>query len=52
MPVLIADIWAIITIIQSTATVGKKVLWAIVVIVLPVLGFLLWWFLGPRTRKS
>jgi succinate dehydrogenase/fumarate reductase cytochrome b subunit len=50
--VLIADIWAIVNIFQSTAETGKKVLWTVLVIVLPVLGFILWFFLGPRTGKS
>ena len=50
--VLIADIWAIVNIFQSSASTGKKVLWTLIVIVLPVLGFLLWLFLGPRTGKS
>jgi hypothetical protein len=50
--VLIADIWAIVNILQSAADTGKKVVWTVVVIVLPVLGFILWFFLGPRTGKS
>jgi len=50
--VLIADVWAIVNIFQSNADTGKKVLWTVLVIVLPVLGFLLWLFLGPRTGKS
>lgn len=50
--VLIADVWAIINIIQSAADTGRKVLWAVVVLLLPVLGFVLWFFLGPRTGKS
>jgi succinate dehydrogenase/fumarate reductase cytochrome b subunit len=50
--VLIADIWAIVNILQSGADTGKKVLWTVLVIVLPVLGFILWYFLGPRTGKS
>lgn len=50
--VLIADIWAIVNILQSGADTGKKVLWTVVVVVLPVLGFILWYFLGPRTGKS
>jgi hypothetical protein len=39
----------IINIVQSSADSGKKVLWVVLVLVLPVLGFVLWWFLGPRT---
>jgi len=50
--VLIADVWAVVNIFQSTASTGKKVLWTVLVIVLPVLGFILWFFLGPRTGKS
>ena len=50
--VLIADIWAIVNIIQSSASTGKKVLWIVIVAVLPVLGFILWYFMGPKTGKS
>ncbi len=50
--VLIADVWAIINIFQSSAETGNKVLWTVVVILLPVLGFILWYFLGPRTGRS
>ena len=50
--VLIADVWAIVNIFQSATTTGKKVLWTVLVIVLPVLGFLLWLFLGPRTGRT
>jgi hypothetical protein len=50
--VLIADVWAIVNIVQSSADTGKKVLWVVLVIVLPVLGFVLWLFLGPRTGRA
>ncbi len=50
--VLIADVWAIVNIVQSTADTGRKVFWVVLVIVLPVLGFVLWLFLGPRTGKT
>jgi succinate dehydrogenase/fumarate reductase cytochrome b subunit len=49
--VLIADVWAIVNIFQSGADTGKKVLWTVLVIILPVLGFILWYFLGPKTGK-
>jgi hypothetical protein len=50
--VLIADVWAIVNIVQSSADTGKKVLWVVLVVVLPVLGFLLWLLLGPRTGRA
>lgn len=49
--VLIADIWAIVNIFQSNATTGSKVIWTLVVILLPVLGFILWLLLGPKTAR-
>jgi Phospholipase_D-nuclease N-terminal len=48
--VLIADVWAIVNILQSSADTGGKVVWTVVVLVLPLLGFILWYFLGPKTR--
>ena len=50
--VLVADIWAIINIFQSSVSTGNKVLWTVVVLVLPVLGFILWFFWGPKTSKA
>jgi hypothetical protein len=50
--VLIADVWAIINIFQSSASTGDKVLWTVVVFLLPVLGFILWFFFGPRTARA
>ncbi len=50
--VLIADIWAVVSIFQSAADTTKKVLWIVLVLLLPVLGFILWYFLGPRTGRS
>jgi succinate dehydrogenase/fumarate reductase cytochrome b subunit len=49
---LIGDIWAIINVAQSAADTGRKVLWIVLVLVLPLLGFLLWLMLGPRTGRS
>jgi hypothetical protein len=50
--VLVADVWALINIFQSSTDTGNKVLWTVVVIVLPVLGFILWYFWGPKTAKA
>ncbi len=50
--VLIADVWAIVNILQSGADTGRKVLWTVLVVVLPVLGFILWYFLGPKTARA
>ena len=46
--ILAGDIWAIINIFQSGASNEKKALWIVLVVVLPVVGLILWYFLGPR----
>jgi phospholipase D-like protein len=50
--VLIADVWAIVNIFQSGADTGNKVLWIVVVFLLPLLGFILWYFWGPKTGRA
>ena len=47
--ILIGDIWAIISIFQSGASNEKKALWIVLVVLLPVVGLILWYFLGPRS---
>jgi succinate dehydrogenase/fumarate reductase cytochrome b subunit len=50
--ILAGDIWAIINIIQSSASNEKKLIWTLVVVLLPLLGLILWYFLGPRDGKA
>ena len=50
--ILIGDIWAVINILQSSASNQKKLIWTVIVVLLPLLGLILWFFLGPRDRKS
>lgn len=49
--VLVADIWAIVNIFQSAASTGRKVLWTVLVLILPVIGFIIWLFAGPRKAR-
>lgn len=46
--VLAADVWAILNIFQSNSTTGTKALWIILVLALPLLGVIIWYFAGPR----
>jgi len=50
--VLIADVWAIVNIFQSGADTGNKVLWIVIVFLLPLLGFILWYIWGPKTGRA
>jgi len=46
--ILILDVWAILKIAQSGASTGSKALWIVLVLILPVLGLILWFFAGPK----
>ena len=50
--VLLADIWAIVKTIQSSASTGSKVIWIAIVILLPILGLILWFLFGPGDPKA
>lgn len=50
--ILIADIWAIINVVQSSASTGGKILWVLIILLLPVISLLLWLFMGPRGNRS
>jgi hypothetical protein len=46
--ILVLDVWAIIKVIQSTASTGMKVLWVVLILMLPVVGLIIWWIAGPK----
>ena len=46
--VLVADVWAIVKIVQGGGSTGSKVLWIVVILLMPVLGLLLWLLFGRR----
>lgn len=46
--VLALDIWAFINILQSGAGTGSKVLWILLILFLPIIGFIIWLLAGPR----
>jgi hypothetical protein len=48
---LILNIWAIISTVSSTAGVGAKVLWVVLILILPLIGFILWLLLGPKAAR-
>jgi len=50
--ILVGDVWAIINISQSSASNEKKLIWIVAVVLLPLLGLILWYFLGPRNGKA
>jgi succinate dehydrogenase/fumarate reductase cytochrome b subunit len=50
--VLVGDVWAILNIAQSRESTGAKALWIVLVLVLPILGLLLWYFAGPKSAAG
>lgn len=50
--ILALDIWAIINVIGSAASTGAKVLWVIVILLLPLIGLILWYFMGPKSSRT
>ena len=49
--ILIGDIWAIINIIGSPRDAVNKLLWCLLVIFLPLIGLIIWFFAGPRSAR-
>ena len=50
--VLVADVWAIINIVQSNESAGTKALWVVLVVLLPILGLVIWYFAGPKSASG
>lgn len=48
--IFVLDIWAIASIINSGATRNSKIIWVLVVAILPVVGLIAWWFAGPKAN--
>lgn len=44
---LVCVVYAIIKTVQSRASTGTKVIWIVVLLLLPFLGFILWLIFGP-----
>ncbi len=52
LAIFIADLWAIVKTLQSPVSAGNKLLWVIIIILLPVIGLILWYFMGPRSGRG
>lgn len=46
--ILVLDIWAIYKIVTSSASGLAKVIWCLLIIVLPVVGLIVWLIAGPK----
>ena len=50
--ILAADIWAIINVFQSASSTGAKVIWTLIILVLPIAGLIIWLIAGPRGKAT
>lgn len=46
---LIVAIWAILNILGSGASTGAKILWTLFVLIFPLIGLIVWFFVGPKS---
>ncbi|MEQ3635731.1 PLD nuclease N-terminal domain-containing protein [Alcanivorax sp.] len=44
---LAVAIYAIVMIIQSSAETGAKILWVLLVLIVPLIGLIIWALMGP-----
>jgi len=48
LAVLVLDIIAIVDCLKSSDSTGKKLLWILLVLILPVIGMILYFLLGKK----
>lgn len=46
--VFVLDVLAIINVLKGSLSTGKKVLWIALIVFLPVIGLIAYWFLGRK----
>ena len=47
---LLCIVYAVVKTLQSQASTSSKVIWIVVLLLLPVLGFILWLLFGPSGK--
>jgi Mg2+ and Co2+ transporter CorA len=50
--ILVADVWAILNVAQSTESNGTKAVWIVAIVLLPLVGFIAWYFAGPKSASG
>ena len=48
--IFVLDVWAIAQIINTNVATRTKVLWILLIVILPVLGLIIWYFAGPKSN--
>ena len=50
--ILVLDIWAVVNVIGSSASTGAKILWILLIVILPLVGLIIWYFAGPKSSGA
>ena len=48
--IFVLDIWAIAQVINSGAETKTKIIWVLLIAILPVIGLIIWYFAGPKSK--
>ncbi|MBF0256884.1 MAG: PLDc N-terminal domain-containing protein [Gammaproteobacteria bacterium] len=48
--ILLADVYAVIMILQSSEQMLHKALWVLLVVLLPLIGLIVWYLMGPGRK--
>ena len=51
LAILVLDVFAGYNVLTSSVDTPRKIGWILLIVLLPVVGFLAWAFLGPRGKK-
>ena len=49
--VLVLDLVALVSLLKSSADTTTKILWVLLILLLPLFGMLLYFFVGPGRRR-
>lgn len=50
--ILVLDLIALFSVWGSGASTVSKLVWTLVILVLPVIGLIAWFFIGPKRGKA
>ncbi len=45
-------VYALVQIFGSTADMGRKIIWTVIVALFPLVGMIVWFLIGPGTPKK
>nr|WP_111301249.1 PLDc N-terminal domain-containing protein [Paracoccus saliphilus] len=48
--IFVLDVWAIAQIINTNESNKAKILWILLIVILPLVGLIIWYFAGPKAN--